>query len=141
GDAAHPDVGEVGLFSTGAIRHKFSNDQASHEYIVQWDPQLAVNPNKLTVKLDGATVLQTDVAWCPRYTAFGWPWGAIRHRQTGAYIAALTGIQTLMQVHDVTTRQLGTEGYETRVRPDWTTANDDGTSIEDADEGELWEED
>lgn len=140
GNAANID--NIDVISGGAIPHSFANDQMTHEYIVQWDPLKAVNSVKFTLSIDGSPVVESDNPSAPRYLAFGWAWATKRARTSPfAAIAALEGIETLIDVQDVTSRELGSEGYETRSYPGWTSANDGGTTVADSAEGERFVED
>lgn len=123
--------GEIRLFSSSANFHNEANDQASHEIIIEWDPLKAVNDFIFTLKFDGSVIVENDTTTKPEYVLFNRPWSLQKQRASlgGAAIIAsgtATAPVEILQVHDIAVRQLGSEGYETRTYPAWTTANAGG---------------
>ena len=142
------DFPASGSYSTGdiivegplGIRHIFSNDQATHEYLYQWDPDAGADGGgEMLIKVDTVTEIgpidnddfgETDGfvdephVVRPYFLVIG---------QVSQYDVDVTTVvgspaspTTLLQVHDVTVDQLGAEGFESVVYPGWTTANDGG---------------
>jgi hypothetical protein len=130
------------IFSTGSYPYNAASDQASHTYLIEWDPAKAVNAEHLTVRRDAVKQKGIDNAARPVYVGFGWVWPTLKNASTGAVIEDLgSSIANVIQIHSVKTTQLGAQGYETRSWPGWTSANAGGTTIDTAAEKERWDED
>ncbi len=122
--------------------HQFDGSQVTHEYIVQWDPQKNVNANIFRFLVDGVQERVADPTdKGPFFVQFGFVWPNLVDRDKKKVAAVLgspeAGAQTVLQVHDITVRELGAEGHETRVYPGWTFVNAGG-DLDTAADGERF---
>ena len=145
-------VGDIEVRGPLGVTYRLTNDQLTHEYIMQWDPDGGADGGgQLTIKVDGTIRIGpidnddftesgtgvVDEAWIVR------PY-AVTIGVISSYDADVTPAGTpsspvnIIEIQDVVVRQLGAEGYESAFNPSWTTANAGG-DIDDAALGERFD--
>ena len=133
-------IGDIRIEEALGTDHTFANDQATHEYIYEWDPDGgASGGGQATIKLDGVTKLGpsdnddftepggfVDEEWIvrPYFIVIGVV--AEFDDDVTTSIGTPASGTNILQVHDVTVTQLGAEGFESTVERGWTSANAGG---------------
>jgi hypothetical protein len=144
--SGHVTAGIGNIFIDGAgqietVAESRANDQSTHQYTVQWDPDApgGAGSEKLTVRYDGAIVHESSaagVAVQPRYISMGLIQST---REEAVPLGTPAAPFTTMLIDRIHIFQLG-DGYETQTFPGWTTA-DLGNDIDTAADGERFQQD
>lgn len=150
---SNADDGKIQVYVGGGQFLNVANDMAEHTLKVQWDPQHLVNSVDLRVLWDNVEIAAENGLQRPERPQFGWLWdtlhefqdpntpieidgGAAEFDDDGNITNYPDNVKQL-SVTNFVCRQLGTQGYETPVDPDFSTPDIGTTNHDDAEPGEI----
>jgi hypothetical protein len=145
------DIGKLGYNFNGTFPSLVSNDLAVHDWLITYDPAgvtvLEIKRDGVVMYADGSSGVQPR----PYYVMFGMLQADVdlTDADTRRAAAALSGDASTALLNGGTTAApnalpiikfsritISCDSYETRIYPDWTTANAGGTTLDNAAAGE-----